>query len=93
MPVWLSDVQLQRFDKQAMIAVFADAHVHDAALIDRILRVEADERVTHPQSSKCEGGQKVRDLDGLGLPVFTLLNARARARCRCRGSPTIWRTC
>ena len=43
-----------------------------------ILRVEADERVTHPQSSKCEGGQKVRDLYGLGLPVFTLLNARAR---------------
>ena len=48
-------------------------------MIEKILAKEAVERVRSPQTSRGEGGQKIRHLDKLDSPVFELLNERAKA--------------
>ena len=53
------------------------------------MKKEAISRANSSRISRAEGGEKVRDLDQLGLPEFELLNERARELFRrVTGSPT-----
>jgi len=76
--VWPDDVRTGPFDEQVMMAVFPDHREIAGPLIERILEVEAEERRRNPQASLGEGGQKVRDLDKLGVAAFELIDRRAR---------------
>jgi hypothetical protein len=80
-PVWPDSVKIMRFDENVFMAVFPDAGELHPPLIERILAIEADERIAHPRA-KWQGGQKVRRLDSVGVAAFTLINARAQTLCR-----------
>ncbi len=78
-PVWPAGVKLMRFDENVLMVAFPDARELHGPLIERI--VETDERKRNPQA-KWQGGQKVRQLDSLGVAAFELINARAQTLCR-----------
>ena len=88
-PVWPDQMEIARYpDGFAMIAN-PDIDAVKASLVETILERDAIQRIETPRNSLAEGGQKVRDLDKLGSPVFELLNARALALFkRVTGAPT-----
>jgi hypothetical protein len=80
-PVWPDGVKIQRFDEHVFISVFPDARELNPPLIERIVAVEASQRISQPRA-KWQGGQKVRRLDALGVAAFELIDARAQMLCR-----------
>ncbi len=80
--VWPAEVRITRFDENVFMTVFPDARDLHGPLIEKILEIEAAERVSNPQSGKWQGGQKVRRLDSLGMTAFELINHRAQTLCR-----------
>ncbi len=79
--VWPDEIRLYRFEPRedrVTLIVNPDIQQVQGPLIEKILEKEAVERVRSPQTSRGEGGQKVRDLDQLGSPEFELINERAK---------------
>ena len=49
-----------------------------APFVEKLLEMDAAQRAEAPPNSLAEGGQKIRDLDKLGSPIFDLINERAK---------------
>ena len=78
-PVWPHGDKMIRYPDGVSLVPNPDLEELHGPLIRKILESEAVERVRAPQTSRAEGGQKIRDLDRLGSPEFELINARAMA--------------
>lgn len=78
-PVWPHGTKLIRYPDGVSLVPNPDLEELHGRLIGKILEQEAVERVRAPQTSRAEGGQKIRELDRLGSPEFELINARAMA--------------
>ena len=79
--VWPDEIRILRFEPlEDSISLIANPDIHQIQkpLIRKILEKEAVERVRSPQTSRGEGGQKIRHLDQLASPEFELLNERAK---------------
>ncbi len=77
-PVWPKNLEIFRFDKNVFFTINSDLVELQQPLIDAILEAEAKKLDPEDRQSPGQGGNKVRDLHSLGVPVFDLLNERAR---------------
>lgn len=75
-PRWPADQKLEVFmrDPTVVITDFADHEAYHPRLIEGILRMEQDSRITHRPS---EGGSKVLHVHRWGFPEADLIHARA----------------
>lgn len=77
-PVWPKNLKLFEFDKDVFFTINSDLADLQQPLIDAILEAEFKKLDPDDRQSPGQGGNKVRDLDSLGVPFFDLLNERAR---------------
>ncbi len=77
-PVWPKNLKLHKFDKDVFFTINSDLVELQQPLIDAILDAEAKKPDPEDRQSAGQGGNKVRDLHGLGVPLFEVLNERAK---------------
>jgi len=78
MPIWpKGKLNLKKFDKEAVIGFNTDLPPLHQPLIDAIVEIDKRQRKENPRD-RCVGGQKIRDLHLLGLPIFDLINERIK---------------
>ena len=77
-PVWPENLNLFKFDKDIFFTINSDFLELQQPLIDAILEAESNKLDPADRQSPGQGGNKVRDMDRLGIPFFDLLNERAR---------------
>lgn len=78
MPIWpKGKLGLKKFDKEAVLGINSDLPALHQPLIDAMVEMDARQRIETPRE-RCTGGQKLRDLHLLGLPIFDLINERMK---------------
>jgi hypothetical protein len=77
-PVWPENINLFKFDKDVFFTINTDFLELQQPLVDAILEAESKKLDPADRQSPGQGGNKVRDLDSLGVPFFDLLNERVR---------------
>lgn len=69
MPIWPNGkLGLKKFDKEAVLGVNSDLPALHQPLIDAMVEMDARQRIEAPRE-RCTGGQKLRDLHLLRLPI------------------------
>lgn len=77
-PVWPENLKLCKFDEDVFFTVNSDLVELQQPLIDAILDAESKKLDPEDRQSPGQGGNRVRDLPGLNVPFFDLLNERAK---------------
>ncbi len=77
-PVWPNDLKLFKFDEEVFFTVNSDLIELQQPLIDAILQAESKKLYPEDRQSPGQGGNRVRDLHTLDVPLFNLLNERAK---------------
>jgi len=76
-PLWRDDTVVSRYPGDISMIENPEIDKIKAPFVDTLLERDAVLRAESPLNSLAEGGQKIRDLDKLGSPIFELINARA----------------
>ena len=77
-PIWPNDLKLFKFDEEVFFTVNSDLVELQQPLIDAILQAESRKLDPEDRQSPGQGGNRVRDLHTLDVPLFDLLNERAK---------------
>ena len=77
-PVWPDKTKVTQYPDGVSVIANPDIDRIKGPLVEKLLEKDAVQRVAAPLNSLAEGGQKIRDLEGLDSPVFDLLNERAK---------------
>ena len=77
-PVWPEGLILHKFDEGVFFTINSDLDELLQPLIDAILKVESQKLDPEDRESPGQGGNRVRNLHELGVPIFDLLNERAK---------------
>ncbi len=77
-PVWPTGLKLFKFDEDVFFTINSDLDELLQPLIDAILKAESQKLDPEDRQSPGQGGNRVRSLHDLGVPIFDLLNERAK---------------
>ena len=78
-PALPADFKIFPMDKDVGFIENHDIAAIQKPFVDQLIGLDEQQRASGAMASLAEGGQKIRNLDALGSPVFDALNNRAKA--------------